>query len=52
MGVEVQIQPKKVEMHYPKGWQFTMPKGDPVKGRASLRLLKKEFPNVRKHVIP
>jgi len=22
------------EMHHPKGWQFTMPKGDPVKGRA------------------
>jgi Cu/Ag efflux protein CusF len=24
----------EVEMHHPKGWQFTMPKGDPVKGRA------------------
>lgn len=22
------------EMHHPKGWQFTMPKGDSVKGRA------------------
>ncbi|MEO6164287.1 MAG: copper-binding protein [Candidatus Binatia bacterium] len=22
------------EMHHPKGWTFTMPKGDPVKGRA------------------
>ena len=22
------------EMHHPKGWQFTMPKGDPAKGRA------------------
>jgi len=22
------------EMHHPKGWQFTIPKGDPVKGRA------------------
>jgi len=22
------------EMHHPKGWVFTMPKGDPVKGRA------------------
>lgn len=29
-------QPKghEVEMHHPKGWQFAMPKGDPVKGRA------------------
>jgi hypothetical protein len=24
----------EVEMHHPKGWQFTMPKGDAVKGRA------------------
>lgn len=24
----------EVEMHHPKGWQFTMPEGDPVKGRA------------------
>ena len=24
----------EVEMHHPKGWQFTLPKGDPVKGRA------------------
>ncbi|HWP24618.1 MAG TPA: copper-binding protein [Candidatus Binatia bacterium] len=24
----------EVEMHHPKGWQFKMPKGDPVKGRA------------------
>jgi Cu/Ag efflux protein CusF len=24
----------EVEMHHPKGWTFTMPKGDPVKGRA------------------
>ncbi|MBI4525383.1 MAG: copper-binding protein [Deltaproteobacteria bacterium] len=23
-----------LEMHHPKGWQFTMPKGDPSKGRA------------------
>ena len=23
----------EAEMHHPKGWQFTMPKGDPVKGR-------------------
>jgi Cu/Ag efflux protein CusF len=26
-------QPGEIEMHHPKGWQFTMPKGDPVKGR-------------------
>jgi Cu/Ag efflux protein CusF len=24
----------EAEMHHPKGWQFSMPKGDPVKGRA------------------
>jgi Cu(I)/Ag(I) efflux system protein CusF len=24
----------EVEMHHPKGWQFTLPKGDPVNGRA------------------
>jgi len=24
----------EAEMHHPKGWAFTMPKGDPVKGRA------------------
>jgi Cu/Ag efflux protein CusF len=23
----------KIETHHPKGWQFTMPKGDPAKGR-------------------
>jgi Cu/Ag efflux protein CusF len=26
-------QPGEVEMHHPKGWQFTMPKGDVAKGR-------------------
>src|SRR5262245_11608832 len=26
-------QPGEVEMHHPKGWQYTMPKGDPTKGR-------------------
>ena len=26
--------PSKVETHHPAGWRFTMPKGDPVKGRA------------------
>jgi Cu/Ag efflux protein CusF len=26
-------QSREVEMHHPKGWQFTMPKGDPAKGR-------------------
>jgi Cu/Ag efflux protein CusF len=26
-------QPGEMEMHHPKGWQFTMPKGDPDKGR-------------------
>lgn len=26
---------QEVEMHHPKGWQFTMPRGDPVKGRAA-----------------
>jgi Cu/Ag efflux protein CusF len=29
-----EAQPQEVEMHHPKGWQFAMPKGDPVKGRA------------------
>jgi len=28
------IKAGEVEMHHPKGWTFTMPKGDPVKGRA------------------
>ena len=26
-------EPGEMEMHHPKGWQFTMPKGDPDKGR-------------------
>jgi len=26
-------QPGEIEMHHPKGWQFTMPKGDVTKGR-------------------
>lgn len=26
-------QPGEIEMHHPKGWRFTMPKGDPDKGR-------------------
>jgi Cu/Ag efflux protein CusF len=26
-------QAGEIEMHHPKGWQFTMPKGDPEKGR-------------------
>jgi Cu/Ag efflux protein CusF len=26
-------QPGEMEMHHPKGWQFTMPKGDAAKGR-------------------
>jgi Cu/Ag efflux protein CusF len=26
-------QPRELEMHHPKGWQFTMPKGDAAKGR-------------------
>jgi Cu/Ag efflux protein CusF len=30
---EVFSQPKSIEMHHPKGWQFTMPKGDAAKGR-------------------
>ena len=29
-----QAQAGEAEMHHPKGWTFTMPKGDPVKGRA------------------
>ena len=34
---EVFAQPKTIEMHHPKGWQFTMPKGDagPRAGRFS-----------------
>lgn len=27
------VKAAEVEMHHPKGWTFTMPKGDPVKGR-------------------
>jgi Cu/Ag efflux protein CusF len=30
---EVFAQPKTIEMHHPKGWQFTMPNGDATKGR-------------------
>jgi hypothetical protein len=26
-------QPSEMEMHHPKGWQFTMPKGDVTEGR-------------------
>jgi hypothetical protein len=26
-------QAGEIEMHHPKGWQFTMPKGDVTKGR-------------------
>jgi mono/diheme cytochrome c family protein len=28
------VQAGEAEMHHPKGWTFTMPRGDPVKGRA------------------
>lgn len=28
------IDAAEPEMHHPKGWTFTMPKGDPAKGRA------------------
>jgi Cu/Ag efflux protein CusF len=28
------LKAAEVEMHHPKGWTFTMPKGDPAKGRA------------------
>jgi Cu/Ag efflux protein CusF len=28
-------KPTEIEMHHPKGWVFTMPKGDPIKGRAA-----------------
>jgi Cu/Ag efflux protein CusF len=28
------VEAAEIEMHHPKGWTFTMPKGDPVKGRA------------------
>jgi len=28
------VKQTELEMHHPKGWQFTLPKGDPVKGRA------------------
>jgi Cu/Ag efflux protein CusF len=28
------VKAAEVEMHHPKGWTFTMPKGDSVKGRA------------------
>jgi len=30
---QVFAQPKTIEMHHPKGWKFTMPKGDATKGR-------------------
>ena len=29
------VNAAEVDMHHPKGWTFTMPKGDPVKGRAA-----------------
>lgn len=32
--VPISVKAAEVEMHHPKGWTFTMPKGDPVKGRA------------------
>jgi len=32
-SAQVFAQPKTIEMHHPKGWQFTMPKGDATKGR-------------------
>jgi Cu/Ag efflux protein CusF len=32
-SAKVFAQPKTIEMHHPKGWQFTMPKGDATKGR-------------------
>jgi Cu/Ag efflux protein CusF len=32
-SAEVFSQSKAIEMHHPKGWQFTMPKGDATKGR-------------------
>ena len=32
-GAEVLSQQAGLEMHHPKGWKFTMPKGDPAKGR-------------------
>lgn len=28
------VAAKAVETHHPKGWRFTMPKGDPAKGKA------------------
>jgi Cu/Ag efflux protein CusF len=28
------VSAKASEMHHPRGWRFTMPKGDPTKGRA------------------
>jgi Cu/Ag efflux protein CusF len=28
------VRATEIAMHHPKGWAFTMPKGDPVKGRA------------------
>jgi Cu/Ag efflux protein CusF len=28
------VKAKTLEMHHPRGWRFTMPKGDPTKGRA------------------
>jgi Cu/Ag efflux protein CusF len=32
-SAKVFAQLKTIEMHHPKGWQFTMPKGDATKGR-------------------
>ena len=31
--LETKSHAGEAEMHHPKGWQFTMPKGDPEKGR-------------------
>ena len=31
--LEAKAHAGEAEMHHPKGWQFTMPKGDVAKGR-------------------
>ncbi|HXG53468.1 MAG TPA: copper-binding protein [candidate division Zixibacteria bacterium] len=33
-GAAEKTRPGELDMHHPKGWTFTMPKGDPVKGRS------------------
>ena len=37
------VHPGEVETHHPAGWRFSMPKGDPVKGREVLAKYERYF---------